>query len=291
MTLPATCPTSVARTKQTARKVTGGHAPRVNLAVLQKKKAKAKAASNKPSPKIPANKNSFCVMCRDGGEMWICDEEASKRGWCQVHVCDLPLPWQKTKKDPKPYFGFYSMGKPALSTPPLIPGGFQHTMTSQVAPLPIALLHLYLDGLHQDIGHPQVAMFHSFIQAYFLEGGYHFSQLPFNLATPESMEGYDKKASHLANTSVLIQGWSFSLLPTLMRTEEISLLATSTRNQWLLKHLRWGKYDILCMWIFGHQSPEFQWGERDCPTSPTSKASWTTQPSKDFLLPVQQRLL
>ncbi|KAI6017836.1 hypothetical protein EDC04DRAFT_2943068 [Pisolithus marmoratus] len=73
-------------------------------------------------------------------------------------------------------------------------------MTSQVAPLPAALLHLYLDGLHQDIGHCQVTMFHSFIQAYFPEGGYHFSQLPFNLATPESMEGYDKKASHLANT-------------------------------------------------------------------------------------------
>ncbi|KAI6015948.1 hypothetical protein EDC04DRAFT_2903521 [Pisolithus marmoratus] len=43
-------------------------------------------------------------------------------------------------------------------------------------------------------------MFHSFIQAYFPEGGYHFSQLPFNLAIPESMEGYDKKASHPANT-------------------------------------------------------------------------------------------
>ncbi|KAI6015949.1 hypothetical protein EDC04DRAFT_2608627 [Pisolithus marmoratus] len=42
------------------QKVTGGHAPRVNLAVLQKK-AKAKAASNKPSPKIPANKNSGWV--------------------------------------------------------------------------------------------------------------------------------------------------------------------------------------------------------------------------------------
>ncbi|KAI6015708.1 hypothetical protein EDC04DRAFT_2608657 [Pisolithus marmoratus] len=170
---PALCPTSMARTKQTARKVTGGHAPRVNLAVLQKKKAKAKAASNKPSPKIPANKNAFCVMCRDGGEMWICDEEGCNRVQVKeagVKFMCVTCHWQKTKKDPKPYFG-----EPVLSTPPLIPGGFQHTMTSQVAPLPTALLHLYLDGLDQDIGHPQLAMFHSFIQAYFPEGGYDFS--------------------------------------------------------------------------------------------------------------------
>ncbi|KIK13784.1 hypothetical protein PISMIDRAFT_17743 [Pisolithus microcarpus 441] len=73
-------------------------------------------------------------------------------------------------------------------------------MTSQVAPHPTALVHLHLEGLAQDIGHSQVAMLHSFLQAYFPQGDYNFSQLPFNLGTPESMDAYDKAASDLANT-------------------------------------------------------------------------------------------
>ncbi|KAI6019423.1 hypothetical protein PISMIDRAFT_11302 [Pisolithus microcarpus 441] len=43
-------------------------------------------------------------------------------------------------------------------------------------------------------------MLHSFLQAYFPQGDYNFSQLPFNLGTPESMDAYDKAASDLANT-------------------------------------------------------------------------------------------
>ncbi|KAI6017078.1 hypothetical protein EDC04DRAFT_2608179 [Pisolithus marmoratus] len=179
----------MARTKQIARKVTGGSAPRVNLQVLQKKKAKAKAASNKPSLKKPANINSG---------WWghvVSEEHMYKVKKLDVKFICVTCHWQKNKNDPKPYFK-----KPVLSTPPIIPGGFQYAMTSQVAPLPTALVHLYLEGIHQDIGHPQVAMLHSFLQAYFPEGDYNFSQLPFNLGTPESMEAYEKEASHLANT-------------------------------------------------------------------------------------------
>ncbi|KAI6097076.1 hypothetical protein F5141DRAFT_1220334 [Pisolithus sp. B1] len=186
----------MARTKQTARKVTSGHAPRVNLEVLQKKKAKAKAASKKAPLKIPAKDNAFCFMCRDGGDMWICDEEGchrvvhhrclivSEESWQRLKKADVKFMcmtchWQKTKNDPKHYMGFYSKGEPALSTPPIIPGGFHHAMTSQVAPHPIALLHLHLEGLAQDIGHSQVAILHSFLQAYFPQGDYDFSQLSF----------------------------------------------------------------------------------------------------------------
>ncbi|KAI6000229.1 hypothetical protein EDC04DRAFT_2612093 [Pisolithus marmoratus] len=110
----------MARTKQTARKVTSGSAPRVNLQVLQKKKAKTKLASKKPSPKTPANTNSFCVMCRDGGDMWLKGDD--------INFMCVTCHWQKTKNDPKPYI------------------------------------------------------------------------LPFNLATPQSMEVYEKAASDLADT-------------------------------------------------------------------------------------------
>ncbi|KAI6013870.1 hypothetical protein EDC04DRAFT_2609155 [Pisolithus marmoratus] len=176
-----TTQTSMARPKQTARKVTGGSAPRVILQVLQKKKAKTKLASKKPSPKTPANTNSFCVMC-------------------SINFMCVTCHWQKTKNDPKAYIGFYSKGEPALSAPPIIPGGFQRVMTSQVAPLPTALVHIHLQGLDKNIGHPQVAILHSFLKAYFPQKDYNFSQLPFNLATPQSMEAYEKAASDLADT-------------------------------------------------------------------------------------------
>ncbi|KAI6156249.1 hypothetical protein EDD17DRAFT_1512578 [Pisolithus thermaeus] len=192
---------SMARTKQSARKVTGGHAPRVNLEVLQKKKAKAKAASKKPPLKRPAKDNAV-IICLDGGEICliVSEESLQKVKKADVKFMCMTCHWQKPKNDPKPYMGFYSKGEPALSTPSIIPGGFHHAMTSQVAPHPTALLHLHLEGLAQDIGHSQVAMLHSFLQAYFPQGGYTFSQLSFNLCTPESMDAYDKAASDLANT-------------------------------------------------------------------------------------------
>ncbi|KAI6010215.1 hypothetical protein BKA83DRAFT_4132893 [Pisolithus microcarpus] len=200
---------SMARTKQTARKATGGHAQRVNLEVLQKKKAKAKAASKKCALKIPAKANSVIIYL-DGGEICliVSEESMQKVKEADVKFMCMTYHWQKTKNDPKPYMyamfnsiqGFYSRGQPALSTPPIIPGGFQHAMTSQVAPHPTALVHLHLEGLAQNIGHSQVAMLHSFLQAYFPQGDYNFSQLPFNLGTPESMDAYDKAASDLANT-------------------------------------------------------------------------------------------
>ncbi|KAI6036721.1 hypothetical protein BKA83DRAFT_4120408 [Pisolithus microcarpus] len=74
----------MARTKQTARKVTGDKAPRVHLKTLHKRKGKATLSSQKPVLK-KALSNSFCVMCRDGGVLWICDEIGCNRVIC--HRC------------------------------------------------------------------------------------------------------------------------------------------------------------------------------------------------------------
>ncbi|KAI6038178.1 hypothetical protein EDC04DRAFT_2604265 [Pisolithus marmoratus] len=115
----------MARTKQTARKVTGDHAARINLYVLQKKRGKAKRKKQKATPNLIF-------------------------------------------------------------------------MTSQVASLPAALVHLHLEAL--EVGHSQVKMLHSFLENYFPKGGYKFSQLGFDLATPESMEVYEKAASNLAQS-------------------------------------------------------------------------------------------
>ncbi|KAI6018406.1 hypothetical protein EDC04DRAFT_2902122 [Pisolithus marmoratus] len=186
----------MARTKQTARKVTGGHAARINLYVLQKKRGKAKLAAQKPTPKLQAITNSLCVMCRDGGDVWICDEEECGRVVC--YRC-LVVPEDSMEKPPTLFCkAFYSEGEAILSDPPLLLGGFQHSMTSQVASPPTALVYLHLEALEVD--HSQVKMLHSFLVNYFHKGGYKFSQLGFNLATPESMEVYEKAASNLAQS-------------------------------------------------------------------------------------------
>ncbi|KAI6095569.1 hypothetical protein F5141DRAFT_1068240 [Pisolithus sp. B1] len=221
---------SMARTKQTARKVTGGHAPRVNLEVLQKKKAKAKAASKKAPLKIPAMDNAV-IICLDGGEMWVCDEEGCHR--VRVRKADVKFMcmtchWQKTKNDPKPYV---------------------------------------------------VAMLHSFLQAYFPQGDYNFSQLSFNLGTPESMDAYDKAVSDLANT---LSAYSrVVLFLTTHSDEDRGDLFTGYINkkpvaykvlpflQLLLKPLSKivnGADIVFYVWLCGHQSPEFQWGKGGCPT-------------------------
>ncbi|KAI6117660.1 hypothetical protein EDD16DRAFT_1707496 [Pisolithus croceorrhizus] len=191
-----------------ARRVTGGHAPRVKLEILQKKRGKARLAAqklaaqqpSKPSPKTESTTNSFCVMCRDG----VPEDSMDKVQGGDVQFQCVTCHWQKNKGAPKPYFAFYSKGEPLLPSSPLLIGGFQHSMTSHVAYLPTALLHLHLEAL--EVAHSQVNMLHSFLQSYFPWGSYNFSQLGFNLGTPESMELYEKAASDWARTLSHIPG-------------------------------------------------------------------------------------
>ncbi|KAI5998657.1 hypothetical protein EDD15DRAFT_2194011 [Pisolithus albus] len=191
----------MARTKQTARKATGGKAPRVTLQALHKKKDKVSAASKRPTPKQKPCINSFCVMCRDGGALlWICDEKYCRRVVCNqcLVVADaekdkleadnitfncVTCHWKQNQANPQPYFGFYSQGLPVLAHPPLVQGTFQHATSSQVASLPTAIVHLHLDGL----------------QPYFPKGSYHFSHLAFNLTTQESLLAYEKETMDLTH--------------------------------------------------------------------------------------------
>ncbi|KAI6154494.1 hypothetical protein EDD17DRAFT_1764749 [Pisolithus thermaeus] len=98
----------------------------------------------------------------------------------------------------KNYKGFYSEGIPILAHPPVVQGSFQHAISSQVASLPTALVHLHMDNL--EVGHAQVNIMNSYLQPYFPQGSYQFSQLPFNLATQESLHDYEKAAIDLAHS-------------------------------------------------------------------------------------------
>ncbi|KAI6095599.1 hypothetical protein F5141DRAFT_1068218 [Pisolithus sp. B1] len=247
---------SMARTKQSARKVTGGHAPRVNLEVLQKKKAKAKAASKKPPLKIQAKDNAVIIcLC-----LIVSEESLQKVKKADVKFMCMTCHWQKTKNDPKPHM---------------------------------------------------VAMLHSFLRAYFPQGDYNFSQLSFNLGTPESMDAYDKAASDLANTPSAYS--RVVLFLTTHSDEDRGDLFTGYINkkpvaykvlpflQLLLKPLsKIINGANIIFYVCGSvvTNPQSFNGVKEVaqhtsswlPQSPTSKASWTTPSSKAFLFPVQLRL-
>ncbi|KAI6016341.1 hypothetical protein PISMIDRAFT_99066 [Pisolithus microcarpus 441] len=137
-------------------------------------------------------------MCRDGGVLWICDEIGCNRVVCHRCLIFTELPYFILFLLSCIVKGFYSQGVPVLSDPPVITGGFHHAITSQVAAHSTALVHLHLEDL--EVGHPQVNTVHSLLHPYFPEGRYHFSQLPFNLTTKQSMDSYQVAALNLADS-------------------------------------------------------------------------------------------
>ncbi|KAI6143003.1 hypothetical protein BKA82DRAFT_4017763 [Pisolithus tinctorius] len=178
--------TQMVKTKQTAKKTTGGRAPRVSLAGLKAREKHAAKSSKAHARKAPVAKK--------------------RRMRNLAKVTQLPVTsrcvachWKMTRfESPQPYFGFYLSGKPVLKHPVVVIGGFEHATTSEVAGNSTAIIHLHLESL--ELGHAPVHILHTMLQGYFTQDTYHFSQLPFNFATEESRVAYDTAASKLASS-------------------------------------------------------------------------------------------
>ncbi|KAI6158342.1 hypothetical protein EDD17DRAFT_1512250 [Pisolithus thermaeus] len=93
----------MARTRHSAKKVTGGKAPRVGLQAFHNKKVKASTASKRPSPKQKPNINTLCVMCRDGVDLFTClvVAEAEKAKLKADHVTFKVVIFLTTHNDEK----------------------------------------------------------------------------------------------------------------------------------------------------------------------------------------------
>ncbi|KAI5994879.1 hypothetical protein F5J12DRAFT_785685 [Pisolithus orientalis] len=178
--------TQMVKTKQTAKKTTGGRASRVSLAGLKAREKHAAKSSKAHARKAPVAKK--------------------RRMRNLAKVTQLPVTfrcvschWKMTRfESPQPYFGFYLSGKPVLKHPLVVIGGFEHATTSEVAGNSTAIIHLHLESL--ELGHAPVHILHTMLQGYFRQDTYHFSQLPFNFATEESRAAYDTAASKLASS-------------------------------------------------------------------------------------------
>ncbi|KAI6014965.1 hypothetical protein F5J12DRAFT_781068 [Pisolithus orientalis] len=172
--------TQMVKTKQTAKKTTGGRAPGVSLAGLKAREKHAAKSSKAHARKAPvAKKRRMRNLARMEGH------------------CGLVIR-QVAEGYPQPYFGFYVSGKPVLKHPLVVIGGFEHATTSEVAGNSTAIIHLHLESL--ELGHAPVHILHTMLQGYFRQDTYHFSQLPFNFATEESRAAYDTAASKLASS-------------------------------------------------------------------------------------------
>ncbi|KAI6144062.1 hypothetical protein BKA82DRAFT_4017261 [Pisolithus tinctorius] len=200
------------KTKQTAKKTTGGRAPRVYLAGLKAREKQAAKSSKAHAWKAPVAKKRRMrnlASLLDGGTLWPCDQAGCRRVVCNKcvvvpvdcleEVTQLPVTfrcvachWKMTRfESPQPYF-------PVLKHPLVVIGGFEHATTSEVAGNSTAIIHLHLESL--ELGHAPVHILHTMLQGYFTQDTYHFSQLPFNFATEESRAAYDTAASELASS-------------------------------------------------------------------------------------------
>ncbi|KAI5996453.1 hypothetical protein F5J12DRAFT_785423 [Pisolithus orientalis] len=163
------------KTKQTAKKTTGGRAPRVSLAGLQAREKQAAKSSKAHARKAPvAKKRRMRNLARMEGH------------------CGLVIR-QVAEGYPQPYFASQSWKHPLV-----VIGGFEHATTSEVAGNSAAIIHLHLESL--ELGHAPVHILHTMLQGYFTQDTYHFSDLPFNLATKESRAAYDTATSELASS-------------------------------------------------------------------------------------------
>ncbi|KAI5984399.1 hypothetical protein F5J12DRAFT_787580 [Pisolithus orientalis] len=183
--------TQMVKTKQTAKKTTGGRAPRVSLAGLKAREKHAAKSSKAHARKAPvAKKRRMRNLARMEGHCGLVIRQVAE-GYTQ----GLPCRGHPASCDLQ---GFYLSGKPVLKHPLVVTGGFEHATTSEVAGNSTAIIHLHLESL--ELGHAPVHILHTMLQGYFTQDTYHFSQLPFNFATEESRAAYDTAASKLASS-------------------------------------------------------------------------------------------
>ncbi|KAI6140905.1 hypothetical protein BKA82DRAFT_4019107 [Pisolithus tinctorius] len=175
--------TKMVKTKQTAKKTTGGRAPRVSLAGLKAREKQAAKSSKAHARKAPvAKKRRMKNLARMEGHCGLVIRQVAEGG--HPASCDLQ--------------GFYLSGKPVLTHPLVVIGGFEHATTSEVAGNSTAIIHLHLESL--ELGHAPLHILHTMLQGYFTQDTFHFSHLPFNFATEESRAAYDTATSELASS-------------------------------------------------------------------------------------------
>ncbi|KAG1840441.1 hypothetical protein F4604DRAFT_1690778 [Suillus subluteus] len=214
----------MARTKQTARKATGGSAARVNLELDGAGDVSTVAGQDEIEVCEEFQHNDFCIICRDGSieddYLLLCDE-------CPRVVCTncvtVPPAFAQAVAAPHvtfrcicchitgqcqggdnlaPYFGFYMNNKPLLDSFLPIRTALELNITSQLSSDHLLFIHLTL--VDYDTAGGSFKLAHQFLMPYFPNASMEYHKVTFDVGTVSKVNKYresmDALVGKLSNT-------------------------------------------------------------------------------------------
>ncbi|KAG1753350.1 hypothetical protein EDB19DRAFT_1903005 [Suillus lakei] len=124
-----------------------------------------------------------------------------------VFVC-LSCHSERTRRNPAPYFGFYSTNLPEKGGHPVLPdflqlrGKFETASCSLLASTPVAIIH-FIVGANDEVITP-VPILSRYLEHFYPNGGYTYLEVVFDVATHQKINDYN----HLQDARD--SGWLFA---------------------------------------------------------------------------------
>ncbi|KAG1879941.1 uncharacterized protein F5891DRAFT_991496, partial [Suillus fuscotomentosus] len=160
--------------KMTAKKSTGGFAPRIVLTV--------------PDQDIVTATTQHMEIDQDGSEHNNAEDVIFR-----CLVCHIGR--QRDDENREPYFGFYKGGLPIFNKFLPVRATLEVSKRAQISSSPVLFLHLNL--VDNDTTGGPFKLAYQFIQPYFPRGGLRYQEVSFDIATPQKLTEYLKDASRM----------------------------------------------------------------------------------------------
>ncbi|KAG1887373.1 hypothetical protein F4604DRAFT_1917197 [Suillus subluteus] len=193
-------------------------------------------------PELPAETHSlWCLICRDGadGDVILYQCDTCPRVMCS-HCINVPAGHldtvrhinviflclschsERTRRNPAPYFGFYSANLPEKGGHPVLPdflqlrGNFETASCSLLASTPLAIIH-FIIGASDEVITP-VPILSRYLEHFYPNGGYTYLEVVFDVATHQKIDDYTRLQDarvaqlkrHLGPAGRIFAGWLFA---------------------------------------------------------------------------------
>ncbi|KIK77176.1 hypothetical protein PAXRUDRAFT_167609, partial [Paxillus rubicundulus Ve08.2h10] len=169
---------SMACTKQTAQKATGGGGPRQQL---QRKNSRAMTSKKHVMTKVEKSSGGPMVIDKDAVTMPHRSSLLTPPPPSSPMQAPSALPSSSKDDIKNEGFTFHTSSKPVLTTFPIMSSRIVMTAGSQVNCEPLLIIHFYLKGMDLQ-GCPPRAIC-EYLWLYFPPNALHFSELEFNFGT------------------------------------------------------------------------------------------------------------
>ncbi|KAG1858928.1 hypothetical protein F4604DRAFT_1930973 [Suillus subluteus] len=187
-------------------------------------------------PELPAETHSlWCLICRDGadGDVVLYQCDTCPRVMCsrcinvpaghldtvrRINVIFLCLSChsERTRRNPAPYFGFYSANLPEKGGHPVLPdflqliGNFETASCSLLASTPLAIIH-FIIGASDEVITP-VPILSRYLEHFYPNGGYTYLEVVTrgSLNLSDILGPLDAFSRFFSNHSEQDSGWLFA---------------------------------------------------------------------------------